>query len=135
MQKFCTNYGSELKEGAHICLSCGHFVGSEKEVDQKVDVSKEQKMFDLFTFIASLSMVIGLFVANSSTLLYHTYISEINAWTIIFSLATMGLAIPMLIFGIKVYKIKQDLKPVYLSIIYLTIPFIYLVTAFINATS
>ncbi len=40
---FCKYCGSELKEDANFCLSCGHRIKDEVKKDNSVDIPKEYK--------------------------------------------------------------------------------------------
>lgn len=60
MSKFCSNCGSELKENADICLSCGTFISSSRLSSKKQIPSDRSSKSYLLTFIASIFTSIGM---------------------------------------------------------------------------
>ena len=60
MSKFCSNCGSELKENADICLSCGIFISSSRLSSKKQIPSDRSSKSYLLTFIASIFTSIGM---------------------------------------------------------------------------
>ena len=89
---FCPNCGSELKQGAAICLSCGHLVQEIKPLEPVNQSSNTGKTLSLLSiifgglgffpliFIGSIAgFIMSLIVLSGSDKTYHSR-AKIGLW-------------------------------------------------------
>ena len=145
MNKYCSNCGKELKEGADICLNCGVFVNKNENISMN-----KQKNKIPGNGVSIAGMVLGIIAAvwtflditslggipsSLSDFSYNTnyYVSSayLYFWFgigyTLFSLVPSIVGLPLSIVGLKKHKSAKNISGLVLNIIALIISIIIMI--------
>jgi len=111
MDKYCYNCGSELKEGADVCLNCGVMINKGPiPVVSAINKAGKAKT-PLFNLLAGISMMImiifyitAIFQSWVSTGDLYFWIGVDQYMAFIFWLIFLGFSLPTLLFSFKEHK-------------------------------
>ncbi len=139
MEKYCSNCGAELNEGADVCLACGKILKKEESnlPKEDVEVLKEKKpLTPLFNLLSGISFVLVL--VFYITAIFESWISSSSYFwigddqyiAVFFWFVFLGLAITGYVISnkeFKSHKITRGEKGVATFMFISSLIFIYVV--------